>query len=37
MYWLGLLFGGVYAKWCVKQMLAGASKQFGAREWVAAA
>lgn len=22
-YWLGLLFGGLYAKWCVKQMLAG--------------
>lgn len=28
--WLGLLFGGVYAKWCVAQMLAGASKHFGA-------
>jgi hypothetical protein len=27
-YWLGLLFGGVYANWCVAQMLAGACRHF---------
>jgi Polyketide cyclase / dehydrase and lipid transport len=26
--WLGRLFGGVYAKWCVAQMLSGTSKHF---------
>jgi hypothetical protein len=29
-YWLGRLLGGVYAKWCVTQMLAGASAHFAA-------
>ena len=28
-YWLGRLFGGVYARWCVRQMLTGASAHFG--------
>lgn len=28
-YWLGLLFGGVYANWCVAQMLSEASRHFG--------
>ena len=27
-HWLGLLFAGVYANWCVTQMLAGASSHF---------
>ncbi|MFA6270425.1 MAG: SRPBCC family protein [Candidatus Paceibacterota bacterium] len=26
--WLGYLLGGVYAKWCVKQMLSGPTKYF---------
>jgi hypothetical protein len=26
--WLGRLFGGVYARWCVTQMLTGASQHF---------
>lgn len=26
--WLGLLFGGMYAKWCVNQMLNGVKKHF---------
>lgn len=30
-YWLGRLFGGVYARWCVAQMLTGASNHFGSR------
>lgn len=28
-HWLGYLFGGLYAKWCVKQMLRGATEHFG--------
>jgi|SRR5436190_1626720 len=36
-HWLGLLIGGAYAKWCVNQMLAGASTRFAGREWVRAA
>lgn len=35
--WLGLLFGSIYAKWCVAQMLAGTSEHFGAHGAVAAA
>ena len=35
--WLGLLFGGIYASWCVEQMLAGTSKHFRAHGAVAAA
>jgi hypothetical protein len=27
-YWLGFLFGGLYAKWCVHQMLEGTSENF---------
>ena len=27
-YWLGRLFGGIYARWCVTQMLSGASAHF---------
>jgi hypothetical protein len=27
-YWLGRLFGGMYARWCVTQMLAGAATHF---------
>mgnify|MGYP001602920237 CR=1 FL=1 len=26
--WLGLLFGGTYAKWCVKQMIKSSSEHF---------
>ena len=26
--WLGRLFGGIYARWCTKQMADGAAKQF---------
>jgi hypothetical protein len=26
--WLGTLFGGMYAKWCVRQMLESARGQF---------
>lgn len=26
--WLGKLFGGIYAKWCVEQMIRGASEHF---------
>ena len=29
-YWLGWLFGGVYARWCVNQMLEGAVTYFRA-------
>ena len=35
-YWLGRLFGGVYARWCVRQMLAGASAHFAVRKGAAA-
>ncbi len=28
---LGYLFGDVYAKWCVRQMLDGAREEFGAK------
>lgn len=35
-YWLGLLFGGVYANWCVAQMLSGASRHFSSRVAAAA-
>lgn len=27
--WLGYLFGGMYAKWCVRQMLQGVREYFG--------
>ena len=27
-YWLGRLFGGMYAKWCVNQMLDGVVTHF---------
>jgi hypothetical protein len=27
--WLGRLFGGLYARWCVRQMLLGAVEEFG--------
>lgn len=27
-YWLGVLFGDIYAKWCVKQMINGVQKHF---------
>lgn len=27
--WLGFLFGGIYAKWCVHQMLNGVKDHFG--------
>lgn len=26
--WLGWLFGGIYAKWCVRQMIRGVQKHF---------
>lgn len=26
--WLGFLFGGMYAKWCVRQMIQGVQEQF---------
>lgn len=26
--WLGYLFGGMYAKWCVRQMIQGVQEQF---------
>ncbi|OGE82944.1 MAG: hypothetical protein A2846_02175 [Candidatus Doudnabacteria bacterium RIFCSPHIGHO2_01_FULL_49_9] len=26
--WLGYLFGGIYAKWCVRQMVRGVCEQF---------
>lgn len=29
--WLGRLFGGTYAKWCVQQMIQGAREHFAAR------
>ncbi len=29
---LGYLFGGMYARWCVQQMIKGASNQFRAKE-----
>ena len=35
--WLGFLFGGIYASWCVGQMLEGPSSHFGTRRVVAAA
>jgi hypothetical protein len=35
--WLGLLFAGLYARWCVEQMIAGASKHFNRHQAVAAA
>lgn len=28
--WLGRLFGGFYARWCVRQMLVGATRAFNA-------
>lgn len=27
-YWLGILFGNIYAKWCVKQMVNGVKEHF---------
>ena len=35
--WLGWVFGDFYAKWCVRQMLAGTSDRFGAHGTVEAA
>jgi len=35
-YWLGRLFGGVYAKWCVNQMLDGVVRHFAEPRRVAA-
>lgn len=35
-YWLGLLFSGFYARWCVDQMLRGAVKTFASPRPVAA-
>ena len=35
-YWLGWLFGRLYARWCVDQMLTGALKQFTQRHVAAA-
>ena len=35
-YWLGRLFGGMYARWCVKQMLAGSIAYFAQPDRVAA-
>ena len=35
-YWLGLLFSGFYARWCVDQMLKGAVKTFASPRPVAA-
>ena len=34
--WLGRMFGGWYANWCVEQMLAGPLKAFGSRAAAAA-
>jgi hypothetical protein len=34
--WLGRLFGGLYARWCVDQMLAGTAEHFQRRLPVAA-
>ena len=36
-YWLGVLFGGIYARWCVGKMLEGASNHFGVQRAAAAA
>lgn len=30
--WLGLLFGGTYAKWCVRQMIKGVREHFDKRK-----
>jgi len=30
--WLGLLFGDMYARWCVTQMVNGIARQFGGME-----
>ena len=30
--WFGRLFAGVYANWCVRQMLSGVSRRFGRSE-----
>ena len=30
--WLGRVFGGIYAHWCVGQMLDGATRHFGAQQ-----
>ena len=35
-YWLGRLFGGLYARWCVAQMLSAASRHFSPRAAAAA-
>jgi hypothetical protein len=36
-YWLGRLFGRIYAKWCVNEMLAGVERAFNSRPAAAAA
>ena len=36
-HWLGFLFGGLYARWCVQQMITGASKHFNRQGAAAAA
>ena len=30
--WLGILFGGMYAKWCVRQMIGGTKDYFAERK-----
>src|SRR5262245_33157784 len=35
--WLGRLFGGIYARWCVNQMLTGATTHFARLDRAAAA
>ena len=35
-YWLGRLFGGMYAKWCVRQMLDGVVEHFDRARQIAA-
>jgi len=34
--WVGRLFGGMYARWCVEQMLSGSSRHFDSAQAVAA-
>jgi hypothetical protein len=35
-YWIGFLFSGFYARWCVDQMLKGAVQNLGSRHTLAA-
>ena len=34
--WLGILFGAMYARWCVRQMAIGVERHFGRSEGVSA-